>query len=137
MAMQMPMTAEDIVVGIFNYLKNDNVDMVTSDREKLHRAFFHIKEKNPEKMSVFTFREREQFPESMQLDQALSNLDAAGLISRQNLTPRYYRFEKPLINSYVSFSKKILEDDGISEKMIESFAKEIKNMLCENYNDSK
>lgn len=135
--MQMPMTAEDIVVGIFNYLKSDNVSRVTSDREKLHRAFFRIKEKNPEKMSVFTFREREQFPESMQLDQALSNLDAAGLISRQNLTPRYYCFEEPLINSYVSFSKKILEDDGISEKMIESFAKEIKSMLCENYNDSK
>jgi len=55
------------------------------------------------------------FPESNQLDQALSNLDATGLISRQNLTPRYYFLEKSLDSSYKKYSKKILLEAGIKE----------------------
>ena len=127
--MLMPMTADDILVGIFCYLKkSDDIKKLTADREILHKAFYAMKAKFPDKMSTFTFREREQFPESAQLDQALSNLDAAGLISRQNLTPRYYLFEDPLISTYDKFSRKILASSGISEEDIMAFASEIKDI---------
>lgn len=125
----MPMTAEDIIVGIFYRLQQHQQPKLTADRETLHRAFFNAKKKCPEIMSLFTFREREQFPESNQLDQALSNLDAAGLISRQNLTPKYYRFEDPLSRTYDRFSKKILAEAGIRDKEIDEVTVEIENTV--------
>lgn len=128
--MVMPMAAEDVVVGIFRQIKQHNKAKLTSDRETLHKIFYDIKSKYPEIMSVFTFREREQFPESSQLDQALSNLDAAGLISRQNFTPRYYSFEDPLERSYIKFSKKILSDAGFSEEQFDAIASQIELAAC-------
>ena len=128
--MLMPMAAEDVVLGIFRYMKLHEEAKLTADRETLHKAFYAIKEKYPKFMTVFTFRDREQFPESSQLDQALSNLDAAGLISRQNLTPRYYRIEDPLLSSYDKFSKAILENEGIREADIEVLAREIEPIVC-------
>lgn len=127
--MTMPMTAEDIVVGILYYLKQHSMSRITADRESLHRAFYTAKIKFPNMLATFTFREREQFPESEQLDQALSNLDAAGLISRLNLTPRYYCFESALNSSYDKFSSKILRDNGIGEIQIAEVACEIKEIV--------
>lgn len=131
--MQMPMTAEDVLVSIFYCLQQKKrIKEVTADRERLHRAFFSAKEKYPKIMQLFTFREREFFRESTQLDQALSNLDATGLISRQNLTPRWYRFENPLENSYNKFSKNILVNAGIAEEEIQPVADFIQCLVAEN-----
>lgn len=127
--MFMPMTAEDVLVGIFYHLKTHDKPKLTADRETLHRAFFRAKEKFPKAMEVFTFRDREQFPESNQLDQALSNLDAAGLISRQNLTPKYYRFEEPLVRSYDRYSKEILATAGILVEEIAKVTEEIETSV--------
>jgi len=130
-AMRMPMTAEDIIVGIFYHIKKvqkGHDKKITADRETLHRVFYKMKQGHPKLMDVFSFREREHFPESTQLDQALSNLDAAGLISRQNLAPRYYRFENPLVSSYDKFSKGILADAGIEEEEIEAAAREFEQL---------
>ncbi|HPJ69059.1 MAG TPA: hypothetical protein PLQ82_13795 [Desulfobacteraceae bacterium] len=119
----MPLTAEDIVVGIFYFMKkNATMKRVTADREKLHRAFHVAKIDYPEVLSIFSFRKREIFSESAQLDQALSNLDATGLISRQNLTPRYYCFEDSLDRGYTNFSKRIIESAGIKEEDIQKVA---------------
>lgn len=130
--MLMPMAAEDVVVGIFRQIKQHDKAKLSADRETLHTLFYEMKLKYPEIMSVFTFREREQFPESSQLDQALSNLDAAGLISRQNFTPRYYSFEDPLERSYHKFSKKILADAGFNEDQLDIIAKQIELVACGN-----
>lgn len=127
--MQMPITAEDVIVGIFYYMKQNHIPKLSADREILHRAFFHISAKYPKMKPLFSFRQRELFPESTQLDQALSNLDATGLISRQNLTPKYYCFEEPLENSYKNFSVKILKEAGIDEASINNMADDIKIMV--------
>lgn len=120
--MLLPITADDIITGIFYRIHQQSTDLITADRERLHKAFYKIKEDSPEIMLEFTFREREVFPESTQLDQALSNLDAAGLISRQNCTPKYYKFETPLSVSYEKFTKKILGEAGIEDSLIDSAA---------------
>jgi len=127
--MLMPLTAEDIVVGIFYHLKKNKVSKLPADRESLHRWFFTLKQEIPKIMKVFVFRDREQFPESPQLDQALSNLDASGLISRHNLSPRYYIFEKPLEDSYGRFSKKILLGAGVKTPDMKSAAKKIEELM--------
>jgi len=116
--MLMTLTPDDVLVGIFYFLgdfeHNEN-RRVTTDREKIHKAFFNLKQKYPTLMNNFTFRDRGEFQESSELDQALSNLDASGLISRFNLTPRFYVIEKLLENNYSSFVKKILINSGINE----------------------
>lgn len=127
--MLMPMTAEDVVVGIFHHMKKHHMEKLTADRERLHRAFYETYIKYPQIMSLFSFRQREVFPESLQLDQALSNLDATGIISRQNLTPRYYQLEESIERSYNNFSKKILLNAGIKEGDIEEIAKDIERLL--------
>jgi hypothetical protein len=127
--MQMPITAEDMLVGIFYYMKKKETSKLTADREKLHRAFFDATAKHTNMKSLFSFRERELFPESPQLDQALSNLDATGLISRRNLTPKYYFFEEPLEDSYINISKNILLKAGFDDTQIETVAMDISNLV--------
>lgn len=127
--MQMPITAEDLIVGIFYYMKKQRTPKLTADREKLHRAFFNACEKHHDVMSLFSFRQRELFPESPQLDQALSNLDATGLISRRNLTPKHYYLEESLDKSYKNFSKKILHEAGFKEAEIKIVAMDIANAV--------
>ena len=129
MTMQMPITAEDVVVGIFYHLKKQKTPKLTADREVLHRAFFQVGAEHPDVMSLFSFRQREFFPESAQLDQALSNLDATGLIFRQNLTPKYYNFGEPLETSYRNFSKHLLHAAGIDEKKIKTVAAHIARLV--------
>jgi hypothetical protein len=126
--MRMPMTAEDVIVGIFYHLQMESRQRntpgkITADRKALHGAFYELQQSHPQALRVFTFREREVFPESAQLDQALSNLDATGLISRQNFAPRYYQFEGPLESSYNQFSKRILSHNGVKQVEIRTIAK--------------
>jgi len=127
--MQLPITAEDVVVGIFYYIEKQKATKLTADREKLHRAFFSVRAKHPEMMSFFSFRNRELFPESAQLDQALSNLDATGLISRRNQTPKYYYFEEPLKKSYKKFSRNTLLSAGFKEAEVETVANDIAKLV--------
>jgi len=123
--MQMPITAEDVIISVFYHMKKNNHKKLTANREILHSAFYDMSEKYSNIMSLFSFRERETFPESSQLDQALSNLDATGLISRQNLTPRYYMVEDSLDSSYKKYSKKIIKSAGIKESEIKRLAENI------------
>jgi hypothetical protein len=125
--MRMPMTAEDIIISVFYHLQQESKkrrtpQKITADRKILHSAFYELQQSHRQVMKLFSFREREVFPESDQLDQALSNLDATGLISRQNFAPRYYQFEGPLGNSYKKFSKRILVHNGVNEQEIQDIA---------------
>jgi len=127
--MQMPITAEDVVIGIFYHLKKQKTPKLTADREVLHRAFYQASAEHPNTMSLFSFRQREFFPESDQLDQALSNLDATGLIYRQNLTPKYYGFGEPLDTSYRNVSKHLLRAAGINDRKIKTVAAHIARLV--------
>lgn len=129
--MFMPLTAEDVVSAIFYFIKQHKKEILTADREKLHRAFFASKNNHPDVLALLTFRQREQFPESSQLDQALSNLDAAGMISRQNMTPRYYKLENTLEKSYEKFSRQLLVQSGMNFSNIKAVALEIElEVVC-------
>ncbi len=133
--MLMPLTADDIVVGVLHFAQSSltSEKKLSADRQKLHRAFFEIIQKHATFANEFTFRNRDAFQESMELDQALSNLDATGFISRYNQTPRYYVIEAALEDGYQKFSKKILESGGIKE----DFLKEAAAILLEKAADTE
>jgi hypothetical protein len=122
--MLMPLTADDIVVGVLHFAQGflSSEKKLSADRQKLHSAFFEITQKDATCAGEFTFRDRDAFQESMELDQALSNLDATGFISRYNQTPRYYVIEPALEDGYQKFSKKILDDGGIDEDFLKQAA---------------
>jgi hypothetical protein len=122
--MLMPLTADDIVVGVLHFAQSSltGEKKLSADRRKLHRAFFEIIQKHAIFSNEFTFRNRDAFQESTELDQAFSNLDATGFISRYNQTPRYYIVEPALEEGYQKFSKKILEGGGIKEEFLKEAA---------------
>lgn len=115
----MPLTADDVLVGILHeWRKAEGTNRLTADRQLLHTAFAKVQTQFAQMMGVFSFRQRETFAESAELDQALSNLDATGLISRYNQTPRYYMLADSLEMCYETFSKGILEQAGITTAML-------------------
>ena len=127
--MELRLAVDDIVIALLHFAKIDNA-IFTSDRETIHRAFNNLKKENPEIMKKFNFRRRELFPESAELDQALSNLDSCGLIERYNNAPRYYKINKNHIRrAYNDFSKELINKNGIAieelEKLAESFVRHV------------
>ena len=118
--MNKPLTADDVVVGILYVLHKGNPDLkITADRERLHRAFKMLVDSGCDALrKTFSFRQREFFAESSELDQALSNLDAAGLIARYNQTPKYYTVSDSLKVCFDDFSKPTLETEGITEDLL-------------------
>lgn len=118
-AVKMPLTADDVLVGILHELRKEVAGVrLTTDRQQLHTAFAELQKRFAWMTPMFSFRQREAFPESPELDQALSNLDATGLISRYNQTPRYYTLGEGLDVCYDTFSKHILDQAGIRDKDI-------------------
>jgi hypothetical protein len=128
--MSMPLTADDVLVGVlYEWRKVAGDDRLTADRQLLHKAFEEVKTSFKEMMSVFNFRQRETFAESAELDQALSNLDATGLISLYNQTPRCYMLGESLNVCFESFSKDILGHAGITTEMLIKAASKVHDAL--------
>lgn len=121
--MKLRLAADDIIIALLKFAEIDG-DAFTSDRETIHRAIYSLKEENPKVMANFNFRNRELFPESSELDQALSNLDSCGLIKRYNNAPRYYERNRDMISAaYDKFSKGLLVENGIEISDVEKLAK--------------
>lgn len=81
--MHTPMTAEDIIAGTFHHSREGSIRKATAGRKSPHKTFFEVKRDLPGLLKLFTFRVREIFPGSVQLDRALSGMDAAGHIPRK------------------------------------------------------
>ncbi len=128
--MKLRLAADDIIIALLELAEIDD-DTFTSDRETIHRAFYMLKKENPKVMAKFNFRERELFPESFELDQALSNLDSCGLIERYNNIPRYYKINRNKIKAVFSkFSKGLILDNDISIEDVEKLAKSFAGHLA-------
>lgn len=116
---------EDIIVGIFYSCYDNGVNEITLDREKLHKAFYKLKERYPEEMKKFNFRQREVFPESTELDLALSNVNGVCLSMKLGINSRYILEGDKLTHTYKTHSGPLLEDRGIARCKIEEMAKTI------------
>jgi hypothetical protein len=128
--MDMILTAEDVIVGLLHVMRKEQENFrITADRQKLHMAFGALRLQFPSLMDMFNFRQREIFAESSELDQALSNLDATGLISRYNQTPKYYVLVNSLDVCYENFSKAILTKAGITNDVLIAAAKLLRESI--------
>lgn len=112
---------DDIVIAILHYVKTGNRSF-TADRETLHRTFFNLKEIDPKSMKVLGFRDRGMFPESTELDQAFSNLEATGLLRRRNEAPRCYFIQDELDGAYRDFVSKRIRSVGIKNTQVKKLA---------------
>ncbi len=123
--MKLRLAADDIFIALLKFAGAEIQNKIfTSDREKIHSAMYSLKEKNPKVMAKFNFRNRELFPESSELDQALSNLDSCGLIERYNNVPRYYKMNPEKIDAvFDNFSQGLISENGIEISEVEELAK--------------
>lgn len=130
--MKLRLAADDVVIALFKHIElNDNV--FTVDRETLHTAFYKLKQINPKPMEKFLFRDREIFPESIELDQAIINLEHCGLIVRVGTE---YRIDKNKIDIvYKNFSASLLKENEISINDIKLLAQALTEELSNKENN--
>lgn len=95
--------ADDALVALLHFFaQKKGRKTFTADREKLHQVFYQLRCKDPEVLASISFRKRVFFPESAALDQALSNLEATGLLERRNESPRKYFVLQSIHKAYES-----------------------------------
>jgi hypothetical protein len=104
---------DDIVVAVLRSLR-DKRQRFTANRERIHGAFFTAKTQFPSLLGPLTFREKGFFPESLGLDQSLSNLEASRLLHRQNAAPLVYEIDPQIEECYARFVKGRLESRGFT-----------------------
>ena len=123
--MKLRLAADDIVVALLKFVGLEIQDKIfTSEREKIHRAIYFLKEKNPKVMAKFNFRNRGIFPESSELDQSLSNLKNCGLIEFHSVRPHYYKINMEKIDAvFYGFSQGLISENGIEISEVKELAK--------------
>lgn len=119
--MQTPLCPDDLVIAVLHRVRGRHNERVfPTERERLHSAFFELKQRHPDLFHDFHFRNKGFFYESEELDQALCNLEASRLLHRHNETPKYYFVQVRLDRSYEEFVKGKLAELGVNEgRMVE------------------
>ena len=110
MMSDMTISFDDVLVAILYTMREEKRCRITTDRRKLHEAFFALKREFPQLLGELTFRNRGFFPESDILDQAIANLEGSSLMHRKNQDPVYYELEPSINTSFDLFVKRRLEE---------------------------
>jgi hypothetical protein len=116
--------ADDVLVGVLHYLPIGEARCFTADRQSLQDAFHTLKMRFPTTLRVIGFRSAGGFTESAALDQAFSNLEATGLLQRQNNEPRFYFVQQVVDEAYERFAAVRLRGAGIDEAQLRRLAEE-------------
>jgi hypothetical protein len=106
----------EVVVAVLHYYREAAAqERLTSDREILQKAFYRIRNLHSHILNPVRFVDRGLFPESTRLDQAISNMEAAGLVKRQNAKPRFYEIDASLHSAFEKYVKPKLKEAKITE----------------------
>jgi hypothetical protein len=87
--------------------------------------FFRLRMEFPEQLAPLTFRGKGFFPESLALDQALSNLEASRLLHRQNAAPLVYEIDPEIEDCYTTFVEKRLAGRGFTADEADKIAEKL------------
>lgn len=117
----MAIYADDVLVGIFHFTSGGSRQF-TADRERLHRVFHDLRKQDASALRPVTFRNKGIFPESQSLDQALANLEAAGLLRRQNDAPLFYFIQDDLDKAYKKHVRSRLQKAGIKREQLKKIS---------------
>jgi hypothetical protein len=124
---------DDVVIGVLRLAwgpkESRTITKFTPDRADIHSIFYELKKEYPSVFSCFVFRNRGLFYESEQLDQALANLERAGVLHRHNEVPRYYEIQDYLDSAYNEFAGSYLNQGGINESAIQLAAARFAEMV--------
>ena len=121
--------ADEVLIAILHFFRADmKCDKFTADREILHNAFFELRQQDPDALAGIGFRERYLFHESAALDQALSNLEATGLLERKNEAPRWYFLSDELDEAFNHNVRPSLEKSRIKPERFKPLAKSFAKM---------
>ena len=113
--------ADEVLIAILYFLP-ENKRKFKADREILHNALFDFKSDYPKIFSEIQFRQRYLFYESLSLDQALSNLEATGLLERRNESPKLYYVSDELKKAFKTFVSKRLKECKFNNNLFEEIA---------------
>ena len=119
---------DDVVVAILHHLRGHSARF-TANREEIHRAFFKLKGEFPGELAPLTFRRKGFFPESLGLDQALSNLEASRLLHRQNAAPLLYDIDPDIQDCYKRSVETRLQDRGFAPSTAQKIASRLAEEL--------
>lgn len=114
---------DDVLIAVLYHVGKGQE--FTADRERLHRIFFQLKQQHRDCLAPIRFRDRGLFPESAGLDQALSNLEATGLLLRKNDAPRFYYVQEALRQAYEQFVQPRLQRLRFHTGQFQDIAKEV------------
>ena len=121
---------DDLIVAVFHGLEGTaGGRTLTGDRQRLHEAFRQLQPDYPELLSGFRFRNRDGRMESDALDQALSNLEASGLLRRCGTSPTCYEIQPQLDKNYDRFVSPVLRSRRVSDKVVKTIARQLKERL--------
>ncbi len=100
------LTASETLLATLVFVYRKKKDKFSADRERIHRFFCNQKKKHKEELQSFLFLEKDIFPESPLLDQAISSMEAGGLLQRLNNRPRFYEMTDKMQSAYETFVEK-------------------------------
>lgn len=109
-----------VISAVLNFFPDEQFQ---NDREKLHSAFYQVREKHRDLLGELGFRKNLLFPRSRLLDDVLSSLQPE-FLGKMNPSLDTYHIKRPRL-------KKLWDEDlksVLSEK--ESEIKEIAGELC-------
>jgi hypothetical protein len=121
---------DDALVAVLHYFAEAGKSRFTADRQRLHEAFYELRQEHPDALASVGFRRRCFFPESSALDQALMNLEATGLLERQNLEPRWYSVKQVEVQeAFGRYVRREIDRAGIElaefEKLAADFSRRV------------
>lgn len=98
----------------------------SSDREKIHTAFYALKKKYPQYFEGITFRENVLFPRSKVLDEILSTLQPDYL---GKINPTYDTYQIKIENLKKLWDEKLKSHFGSKEDELRKMAREFKEIM--------
>ena len=117
---------DDLLAALLSRLLQHRRKTFTANRVALHTVFLKLKGDFAPELSGVRFRDRGMFSESRSLDQAICNLEAAGLLHRKNQTPLYYEIDSAVHDVCDRFAAKRLNDCGVTKGRLDRMG----DMLC-------
>jgi hypothetical protein len=122
----------ETVVAVLHYYRETTKEVkLTADREALQRAFYGLRKSHVGIVNSVAFVNRGLFPESTRLDQAISNMEAAGLLRRFNRTPRFYEIQESLEEAFEKYVKPKLTKAKIAESVMTEISTEFSKHVRE------
>jgi len=121
--------ADDALVAILHFLPKKK-GRFNADRKVIHETFAELSKEFPGPLGGIEFRQQYLFPDSPELDQALSVLEASHMLTRVNNTPRFYFVQEAVHDAFRLYVKKDLKTANVSPQVYREIAKKFAERLC-------